>query len=198
MTSRPARAWEVPLDAAAWSPVAAGEARLALSTTSTGGRPALRLDFDFKGGAGFVAARCPVQHEVSEDYTIAFRLRGVGPPNDLELKLVDSTGQNVWRYVRRNLHPPARWKRFRIDSRELEFAWGPASGAVPKDLGAIELAIVAGEGGAGTLWVSDLTIDDHDAATRSVRGQRTEERGQRTDDRGQRRSALRWLLSPER
>jgi hypothetical protein len=152
------------LDAAVWSPVVAGEARLELSPTSSSGRPALRLDFDFKGGAGFVVARCPVQREVTEDYTIAFRLRGVGPLNNFELKLVDSTGQNVWRHVRTNLQPPARWKRFRIDSREFEFAWGPASGEVPKVLGAIELAIVAGEGGAGTFWVSDLTIEDHDAA----------------------------------
>ena len=51
----------VPLDAAVWLPVAAGEAGLALASASAGGRPALRLDFDFKGGAGFVVARCPVQ-----------------------------------------------------------------------------------------------------------------------------------------
>ena len=162
---RAERVWEVPLDAAVWSPVAAGEARLALSSASAGGRPALRLDFDFKGGAGFVVARCPVQHEVCEDYTVTFRLRGVGRTNNLELKLVDSIGQNVWRHVQENLQPPARWKRFRIDSREFEFAWGPASGDVPKDLGAIELAIVAGVGGAGTLWVSDLRIEDHGSLT---------------------------------
>ena len=159
------RVWEVPLDAAVWSPVAAGEAQLALSSASAGGRPALRLDFDFKGGTGFVVARCPVQHEVCEDYTVTFRLRGVGRTNNLELKLVDSIGQNVWRHVQGNLQPPARWKRFRIDSSEFEFAWGPASGDVPKDLGAIELAIVAGEGGAGTLWVSNLKIEDHSSLT---------------------------------
>ena len=155
------RVWEVPLGAAVWSPVAAGEAQLALSSALTGGRQALRLDFDFKGGAGFVVARCPVQHDVCEDYTVTFRLRGVGPTNNLELKLVDSTGQNVWRHVQRSLQPPARWKRFRIDSPEFEFAWGPASGDIPNHLGAIELAIVAGVGGAGTLWVSDLRIEDY-------------------------------------
>ena len=82
-----------------WSPVAAGEAQLALSSASAGGRPALRLDFDFKGGRGFVVARRPVQHEVCEDYTVTFRLRGMGRTNNLEFKLVDSTGQNVWRHV---------------------------------------------------------------------------------------------------
>jgi len=158
--ARAERVSEVPLDAAVWSPVAAGEAQLALSTASAGGRPALRMDFDFKGGAGFVVARYPVQRDMYEDYTVTFRLRGVGQTNDLELKLVDSTGQNVWRHVQTNLQPPARWKRFRIDSRGFEFAWGPASGGVPEKLGAIEFAIVAREGGAGTLWVSDLRIED--------------------------------------
>ncbi|HEX6006189.1 MAG TPA: discoidin domain-containing protein [Burkholderiales bacterium] len=162
---RAERVSEVPLDAAAWSPVTAGEARLALSSALAGGRPALRLDFDFKEGAGFVVARCPVQRDMDEDYAVSFRLRSTGPTNDLELKLVDSSGQNVWRHVQRYLQPSARWKRFRVDSRELEFAWGPASGEVLEDLGAIELAIVAREGGAGTLWVSDLTIEDHSPPT---------------------------------
>jgi len=154
------------LDAAAWSPVAAGEASLTLSPASIGGRPALRLDFDFKEGKGFVVARCPVQHEMSEDYTIAFALRGIGKKNDLELKLVDASGRNVWRHVEANLQPPARWKRLRVDGRAFEFAWGPASGDVPRQLGAIELAIVAGEGGAGTLWLGDLVIEDHTPAAR--------------------------------
>lgn len=157
--------FQVPLDAAAWSPIAAGVAQLALSSAAAGRRPALRLDFDFSGGSGFVVARCPVQHQVREDYTVTFRLRGNGRRNNVELKLVDATGQNVWRHVRQSLQPPARWKRFRIDSREFEFAWGPASGDVPKDLGAIELAVVAGEGGAGTLWVSDLRIEDRSPLT---------------------------------
>jgi len=167
VTSPPARTWQVPLDAAVWSPVAAGEAQIALSPATVGRRPALRLDFDFKGGKGFVVARCPVQHEISEDYTVAFRLRGFGRKNNLEVKLVDTSGQNVWRHVEVNVQAPARWKRFRIDSREFEFAWGPASGDMPKELGAIELAIVAGEGGAGTLWISDLAIEDHGPPTRA-------------------------------
>ena len=150
----------IPLHAAAWSPVTAGPTQLVLTSALAGARPALRLDFDFKGAAGFVVARSPVQHELGEDYTVTFRLRGIGARNDLELKLIDAGGQNVWRHVLRSLRPPLRWNRFRIDSREFEFAWGPASGDVPKSLGAIELAIVAGEGGAGTLWVSELEIED--------------------------------------
>jgi hypothetical protein len=137
-----------------------GNAQLALSSESINGGPALRLDFDFNEGKGFVVARCPLLYEVSEDYEVSLRLRGSGTTNNLEIKLVDASGENVWRNVQTDLRPPARWKRFRIDSSEFEFAWGPASGDVPKQLGAIELAIVAGDGGAGTLWLADLRIDD--------------------------------------
>jgi hypothetical protein len=80
-------------------------------------------DFDFKEGGGFVVARRVVQRAVYEDYAVRFRLRGRGPANDLEIKLVDATGLNVWRHMIKNLRPPARWKNMKIDSHEMEFAW---------------------------------------------------------------------------
>ena len=161
MTVRPARAWQAPLNATAWLPVVAGDARLDVSSAAVGRRPALRLDFDFEGQKGFVVARCPLQHRLSDDYTVSLRLRGAGPAHDLEIKLVDASGQNVWRHVEANVQPSARWRRLRLDSRAFDFAWGPASADVPRDLGAIELAIVAREAGAGTLWLADLEIADH-------------------------------------
>jgi len=118
------------------------------------------MDFDFKGGGGFVVARRVVKHTMPEDYVLSLRLRGCGAVNDLELKLVDFTGQNVWRHVKKNLALPARWTKMKVTSREMEFAWGPAGGGVMMELGAIEIAIVAGTGGAGTVWIADLDIED--------------------------------------
>jgi hypothetical protein len=151
---------DVSADPGAWVPVMSGEAELALSAASVNDRAALRMDFDFKGGGGFVVARRVTQGRMPADYAIRFRLRGRGAANDLELKLIDATGQNVWRWVKRSLQPSSRWKSVRIDSRDIEFAWGPGSGGVLSELGAIELAVVAREGGAGSLWLSDLEIDD--------------------------------------
>ena len=63
------------------------------------------------------------------DFAIHFRLRGHGPANDFEFKLIDETGRkNVWRHVQKRLEPPARWRRVRIQSRDIDFAWGPDSG----------------------------------------------------------------------
>jgi hypothetical protein len=147
-------------DATTWMAVASGQAQLKLSQTQTGSGSALQMDFDFKGGGGFVVARRVVEHAMPEDYVLRLRLRGRGPANNLEIKLVDITGQNVWRHVQKNLAFPARWTTTKVTSREMEFAWGPAGGGVMTTLGAIEIAIVAGTGGAGTLWIADLDIED--------------------------------------
>src|SRR5262249_10436117 len=46
----------------------------------------------------------------------------------------------------------------------LEFAWGPRSGGEPERIGAVEIALAAGEGGAGTLWIEELRIEPRDPA----------------------------------
>jgi hypothetical protein len=143
-----------------WRPTVSGNAELELSTPRAGSAAALRMSFDFRGGKGFVVARRALRRAMPADYAIHFRLRGRGPANNLELKLVDETGRNVWRYVRPALVPPARWRRFTIQSRDIDFAWGPSSGHSICELGFVEFAIVAGEGGAGTLWIADLAIED--------------------------------------
>ena len=143
-----------------WQPIVSGNAELRLSTLVARRVPALQMDFDFKGGGGFVVARRTLIRGMPEQYAVNFRLRGRGAMNHLELKLVDATGQNVWRYVQKNLRLPPRWKRMRVDSRDIDFAWGPSSGGRIRALGSMEFAIVAGEGGKGTVWIADVEIED--------------------------------------
>jgi hypothetical protein len=156
----------IPKDAApaaatfAWQPIVSGNAELELSSVPAGRLTALRMDFDFKGGGGFVVARRADRRPMPEDFAVTFRLRGRGPVNSLELKLVDAAGQNVWRHVHKDLPLPARWKRMTVESRDIEFAWGPSSGGRISALGSMEIAIVAGEGGKGTLWIADVHIVD--------------------------------------
>ena len=137
-----------------WQPTVSGNAELVLSTVFAGRVPALQMDFDFKGGGGFVVARRVFNRAMPKEYAVHFRLRGRGAVNNLELKLVDATGQNVWRWVKKDLRLPARWKAMKVESREIDFAWGPSSGSGISNLGAIEFAIVAGEGGKGTIWIA--------------------------------------------
>ncbi|MEP6884023.1 MAG: discoidin domain-containing protein [Gammaproteobacteria bacterium] len=143
-----------------WQAIVSGNAELKLAPAAAGCGQALRMDFDFKGGGGFVVARHALQRPMPEEYAVRFRLRGNGATNNLELKLVDATGQNVWRHVRKDLRLPARWRTITIDSSAIDFAWGPSSNGHIKALGSIEIAIVAGQGGSGTLWIAGLEIED--------------------------------------
>ena len=146
-----------------WQPIVSGNAELKLSA-APGPDAALQMDFDFKGGGGFVVARRMLKRAMPDEYAVTFRLRGRGAVNHLELKLVDTTGQNVWRHVQKDLQLPARWRRMTVLSRDIDFAWGPSSGGHLKELGSMEFALVAGEGGKGTVWIADVEIEDRTPA----------------------------------
>lgn len=139
-----------------WLPVASGQGELRLAS----GRGALRMDFDFKGGRGFIVARHEARLRLPAEFALRFEMRGRGPANHFELKLADASGRNVWRHERKNFVPPARWREVVISSEDLEFAWGPAGGGEIREAGAIEFALVAGEGGAGALWLRNLRVED--------------------------------------
>ena len=147
-------------DAAGWSAVASGEAQLALSRDEGPGGGSLRLDFDFRGGGGFVVARKNIARPMPEAWALSFALRGAAPANKLELKLADPTNRNVWWWHRDAFEVPSDWQPLRIRSSEVAFAWGPAGGGSMHELGAIEIAIAAGPGGRGSLWIADLRFED--------------------------------------
>lgn len=147
-----------------WRPICSGQQSLSLTGLRVGGQPVLRLDYDFRGSGGFVVARCAWRLRLPARYALRFRLRGRGAVNDLEVKLVDASNHNVWRRVLKAQRPSARGRRYQLASHELEYGWGPAGGGNLEELGAIEFALVAGEGGAGRLWLSELEIIDTSAA----------------------------------
>jgi hypothetical protein len=127
------------------------------SDTGSEGR-GLRLDFRFTTGSGYAVARRALALELPENYAFSFRIRGDAPANHLEFKLVDSTGTNVWWSVRRDVTFPADWETFTIKKRHIRFAWGPRGGGEIRRVAAIELAITAGQGGTGTVWIDELEL----------------------------------------
>jgi hypothetical protein len=147
-------------DISGWTTVASGGAELRLSREPGPRGHALRLDFDFEEGGGFVVARRLLARAMPESWALALRIRGEAPPNKLELKLVDPSNRNVWWWHRDRFQLPRDWQPLRIRSSEVSFAWGPAGGGPLRELAALELAIAAPPGGRGTVWIADLCFED--------------------------------------
>jgi len=151
-------------DVSAWGAVASGQAELRIAQDGGPDGAAMRLDFDFKGGGGFVVARRLLSLPLPDAYAFSFKLRGAAPRNKLEFKLVDPTGTNVWRYQQEAFDFTLEWQPLVIRSSQMEFAWGPAGGGRMAEVGAIEFVITAGPGGVGTVWIGDLRFEDRSFA----------------------------------
>lgn len=147
-------------DLSGWKANTPGDATLGISQDRGPINKALRLDFDFKGGGGFVVAAKPFSLAIPESYSFLFQIRGLAPRNAFEFKLVDQSGQNVWRYREEAFDFPQAWQPLTIRSHQIEFAWGPLGGGPPRDVATIELVIAAGPGGKGTVWVEGMRIRD--------------------------------------
>jgi hypothetical protein len=121
---------------------------------------ALRLDFDFHGGAGYAVAHKALDLDLPANWEISFRIRGEAPVNNLELKLIDPSGRNVWWINRRNFQTPHDWREVRTKKRQIEFAWGPLGSGEMKRVAALEFAVTAGTSGKGTVWIDDLKFTE--------------------------------------
>ncbi len=124
---------------------------------------ALRLDIDFVAGAGYAGIRRELPLDLPANFELTFSIRGDLPPNNLELKLVDETGSNVWWVNRRAFEFSDDWTRLTSRRRHFQFAWGP-SGAPLARISAIEIVVASAEGGRGTVLVDDLTFRSLPAA----------------------------------
>jgi hypothetical protein len=119
---------------------------------------ATRIDYDFHGHGGWASVRQRLAIDLPENYAFTFALRGHAPPNTLQFKLIDSTGDNVWWSTRPDMVVTPGWTTVTIRRRRINFAWGPLGGGAIRHVAAIELAIVPGAGGRGTLWIEHLAM----------------------------------------
>jgi len=118
----------------------------------------MRLEYDFQGRGGWASARRLLPLELPENWELSLYWRGTPARQTLEVKLLDPSGENVWWSVRREVPIPQRWERLTIKKRHLSFAWGPRGGGELIEVGYVELALTAGEGGAGSVWFDELAL----------------------------------------
>ncbi|MDQ3674155.1 MAG: discoidin domain-containing protein, partial [Gemmatimonadota bacterium] len=118
----------------------------------------MRIDFDFHGRGGYAVVRRAVNLTMPANYEFSFAIRGEAPVNTLEFKMVDSTGENVWWSNTTNFVFPREWTTLTRKKRQISFAWGPIADKELRRVFAIELAITAGSGGKGSVWIDDLAL----------------------------------------
>jgi hypothetical protein len=145
----------------AWKTITSEGVSAALQPVVEEKRPALRMAFDLGGTAGYAIARRPLSIELPENYAFTFWLRADAPANDLQIKLIDASGDNVWWYHRANFTFPREWQQITIKKRQIDFAWGPTKDRTLRRVAAIEIVVAAGAGGGrGAIFVSDLALQE--------------------------------------
>ena len=119
---------------------------------------AMRLDFDFHGTGGYAVVHRAFNFTVPANYEFSFRIRGNAPPNTLEFKLIDPSGDNVWWSNQAGFEFRRAWTEVVRKKRQITFAWGPKGGGELTRVAAIEFSITAGTGGKGTVWIDELQL----------------------------------------
>ncbi|HMG53650.1 MAG TPA: discoidin domain-containing protein, partial [Kofleriaceae bacterium] len=146
-------------DVAAWRAIGSDGVTASIASVPGAHGRALRLTADLGGTAGYAVARRALPLELPAEFALSFALRGDIPPNNLELKLIDDTGDNVWWFHRPSFGFPAQWRAMTVERRQIEFAWGPIADHALHRIAAIELVVSAGRGGGqGWIEIDDLAL----------------------------------------
>ena len=149
-------------DLSGWRVTTSPGARLEIAQDAGLTGRAMRLDFEFEDGAGYVVARKAFPLRLLGNFAFRFQMRGDAPRSDVEFKLIDSR-QSVWWFKRRDYDFPGDWQPTTIKKRHLGLAWGP--GGTMDDVVMIEFALSAGTLGKGSVWIDDLTFEERDPAS---------------------------------
>jgi hypothetical protein len=107
----------------------------------------LCIDFDFGKVTGYVSARRSLPIDFPARFEFTLNLRGDAPPNALQFKLLDATGDNVWWANRTDFRFPRDWQGHRFRQRDIGFAWGPTGDRQLRRTASAELVIASGSGG---------------------------------------------------
>lgn len=142
-----------------WKASASAGSRAALALGAGPEDRALRFDFALAGHGAWAIARRDLSLALPAHWVLVLALHGAAPPAELQVKLVDESGANVWWWRRRRFAPPGESLRLVLRRASLEFAWGPQSGGEPERLGALEIAMASDTGAAGTLWIDALRFE---------------------------------------
>ncbi|WP_081770162.1 discoidin domain-containing protein [Luteimonas huabeiensis] len=145
-------------DASPWRVVTSNQVTGALRQVDGAEGRALCLDYDYNGVSGYVGLQRDLPLEYPENYRFGFRLRGDSPANDLQFKLIDASGDNVWWVNRPKYDFPADWTEVHYRRRHIDKAWGPDPDKTLRASAKIEFTIYNNAGGQGSVCFDQLTF----------------------------------------
>ncbi|HEY4069476.1 MAG TPA: hypothetical protein VGM74_21390 [Burkholderiaceae bacterium] len=144
---------------APWSIHATDDVKASLQSVDGPGGRAMCIAYDFGHVTGYVSARRELPLDFPPRYEFALNVRGEGPLNALQFKLVDASGDNVWWMQRPDLRFPSEWQALKFRQRQIGFAWGPTNDRTLRRTASIELVIASGSGaGKGTACFDNLVL----------------------------------------
>ena len=146
-------------DISAWKATASDSVGASLRQVDGATGKALCLDYDFNGVSGYAVASRDLPIRYPGNYEFRMALRGEGPANNLEFKLADASGDNVWWRNQPNTVLPATWTATKLKKRQIDFAWGPIADRTLRATERFELTISAGKGGGkGSACIDELSF----------------------------------------
>ena len=146
-------------DLAAWKVSATDDVKAALRAADGPHGKALCVDFDFGNVTGYISVQRALPIAYPARYEFTLDVRGDAPPNALQFKLVDASGENVWWGQRPEFSFPHEWQALKFRQRQIEFAWGPTKDKVLRNSTTLELVIASGSGaGKGSACFDRLTL----------------------------------------
>ena len=144
---------------ATWKIIASNQVSGTLRAVDGVDGHALCLDYDFHGVSGYVGMQRELPIDYPADYAFSFQLRGDSPANDLQFKLIDAGGDNVWWVDRPRYKFPAQWTLVVYKKRHISHAWGPASDPTLRHSQKLELTIASSVGGKGSVCFDSLRFE---------------------------------------
>lgn len=147
-------------DPSAWTVVASDQVSASLRAVPgrDGGR-ALCLDYDFNGVSGHAGLQRRLPLDYPDNYRFVFDLRGDSPRNDLQFKLIDASGDNVWWVNRPHYAFPRDWSEVAYKRRHIDKAWGPDPERTLRHSEKVEFTVYSKVGGKGSVCFDELRLE---------------------------------------
>lgn len=146
-------------DVSAWQVVTSNQVSGKLrQVAGNGGGHGLCLDYDFNGVSGHAGIRRALPIQYPDNYQFSFDIRGDSPANDLQFKLIDDSGDNVWWVNRPGYAFPRNWTPVRYRKRQIDKAWGPDPDKTLRSSAQVEFTIYNKVGGKGTVCFDRLAL----------------------------------------